>query len=899
VKPIWYGPLARFGDWYYGWRDGRAGVPDRARGHATTPYREFLIRRAQDAFEHERLRFEASRAQPERAMANANARYEMANAALELAQQRRAEVPSRLASGELNLRRAGETNTAPLVVRSRRTREHHRRVSMLDAAVRSAQREVDRITVELAELRELVVRQRVVARTRVRRIHEYIHRRLAVYRGALVRHHFDGAWANQMMDSLAPELPGWATVGLSTVDTEQPAERIPPPEAPEAAAATPSGPIRTGRTFTVGDQPVVFGSAKKADVRISGYRVAENHARVRRQGDRVLLEDSGQGETFQAGERVRWSVLADGDSFTIGDYQYVRHGDTLEELWVGRCDLIVAELSAVTRGRPRITLMSFAQPAKSMLAIVGPSGSGKSSLFSALTGELPAASGQVFFDKLKLLDRPAEIRAKLGFVPQDNPVHHRLTALQVLRFTDQLRAPKDVPAPKRARRINQVLDQLKIDQEQRNRPLSSLSGGQLKRVSMAMEILSGPQLLLLDEPTSGLDSGMDQEVMMILSDIAAHGCTVVVVTHSTEHLAQAERVLVVAPGGNPVYYGTPQGNLPKKLGEDSYANLMMTLANRDRPPTVLIKNYQASQVVTEAREWADQAAGQAQPARPRRVRGAGWLFLRQFPVLVRRQVALLWAQRARVLFTPVVLPALGAVLAGLVAGHHGLRDPGPSEPTAVASTLSFLITLCALVSQALTYSDLVNDYPVIRREHRTGVVTTAVVLAKWLVFAVLAVIQAVVITAVFRLWRGGPSYHTTLAPTLELFVDLALTGVCAMSLGLFISAVSRNLPQAVGLATGAAVAQVALNGVTVNLANPAWFLTGVLPARWGLAAAAVTVDLRRLNPRAPNDGLWQHSTGQWQWDLLMLLVLTGALTGLAVAGLRWQLNRTDNRPDPG
>src|SRR5262249_13221090 len=155
-----------------------------------------------------------------------------------------------------------------------------------------------------------------------------------------------------------------------------------------------------------------------------------------------------------------------------------------------------------------------------------------------------------------------------------------------------------------------------------------------------------------------------------------------------------------------------------------------------------------------------------------------------------------------------------------------------------STALSLLVTLCMLTGQALTYSDVVSEFNIIRREHRTGTVTLAVLLSKWLVFAVAAVAQAALITAVFLQIRPGPVHSLFTAPGGERCGTLAAMRVAAMPFGLLISGLANKLKQAVALATGASIAQIALNGAAANLSNNPVLgaLAWPLPARWGLAA---------------------------------------------------------------
>jgi hypothetical protein len=250
-------------------------------------------------------------------------------------------------------------------------------------------------------------------------------------------------------------------------------------------------------------------------------------------------------------------------------------------------------------------------------------------------------------------------------------------------------------------------------------------------------------------------------------------------------------------------------------------------------------------------------------------------------VLVARQVALTFPVLAgrsytalQVSLMPITVAAVSALLAAVVTGDAGL---GAGPQTAGPTALSILVTLSVLTGQALTYSNLVEEYPVLAREYRTGMVTAAAVLSKWLVFAVLAVVQGAVAVGVFVLIRPGPVHSATgLHPTVELACDLALTSVAAMSLGLLVSAWFDDLKKAVTVTSLAVIAQVALNGVTTDLSSSPVMnaIAVLLPARWGLSASASTVDLRAITPVSPPDQSWQHTAGQWVTD-------TGALAALA------------------
>lgn len=906
MKPIRYGPFARVADWYQGWRDGWSGIPHRprTRGHrVTTAHREVLIRRAQDAFDHEYLRMEALLHGPGQTRVDAEARRQGSLAMLDRAEAENAVLSRPLSPADLAWRRAGEKVADPRIVAERRRREQHRRRMGVLGIVRDVRRELTDAESRLARAEHEVALQREVTYARVRRIHEHTHRRLAAYRRRLVRSHPDGAWVNQVMGVLDPEVPRWAL----------PARAEPPPEPAELCSLDPP-PARV-QAIPLGSRTVFGSRVPPSDVLIEGYDVRERHFTIERVGQALQLRHLGHGlAVYIDGRAVRSARLQPGDSFDVARYRYQVSEDATQLMVtpLGPAGLVVHGLSDETG---RLTRMSFAQPTGTLVAIMGPSGAGKSSLFGALTRELPTQpGGSLYFDGLDLNRHAEQVRSMLGFVPQDDSLYRTLTVRRLLRYADRLRSTGPRHKGDRERHIEQICRRLGLA-ARLDSLVGNLSGGQRKRVSIALELLSEPALLMLDEPTSGLDSHMDREVMGLLRGYAHAGeRTVITVTHSNEHLALADVTLVVGSRGRPVYFGPPTGEC-QALGADSYATLMEILGRQPderggEAATALANAYQTGPEVATAAREADRAAGQrAERARSSRRPHSAVVAARQLPVLVARQWALVLSHGQRknrekrdlldrlraalVAAAPLLIAALTAGLAAVVTGPDGL---GPAAPRALRESapvaLSLLTTLAMLSGQALTYSNIVSEFDIVQREYRTGLKPVALLLAKWLVYAVLAVAQAAIVTVVFTRLKPGPVHGLHLPPAWGLFATLALLSVTAMSLGLLISVHVAKLEQAVAWTTAASVAQIAFNGVTSDMSGNRVLqaMGALMPTRWGLAATASSTDLRAVAPTtAYHDTLWTHSSGQFLFNMTMLVLLTSLFFMLAVLRLGQRL----------
>jgi putative ABC transport system ATP-binding protein len=183
------------------------------------------------------------------------------------------------------------------------------------------------------------------------------------------------------------------------------------------------------------------------------------------------------------------------------------------------------------------------------VAITGPSGCGKSTLLSVLGLLDVPSSGEYWFEgrnvagwseaKLNALRR-----GKIGFIFQSFNLIEELTVFENVELALEYTG---TPAAERRQRVRDMLDRLGVAHRAGHRP-SQLSGGQQQRVAIARALVAGPAMLLADEPTGNLDTAHGDDVMRLLRTINAEGTTVVMVTHSPAHAAQASRTLRLLDG---------------------------------------------------------------------------------------------------------------------------------------------------------------------------------------------------------------------------------------------------------------------------------------------------------------------------------------------------------------
>ncbi|GAA5020940.1 hypothetical protein GCM10025734_75640 [Kitasatospora paranensis] len=309
---------------------------------------------------------------------------------------------------------------------------------------------------------------------------------------------------------------------------------------------------------------VRIGRALDNDLVVEDLSVSRRHAELRARSDgRYEIADVGSHNgTFLNGQPVLQAIVGAGDLIGIGHSVFCLVGDELQQFEdTGDIDLDVDRLTVkVGGGKTLLDGVTFPVGQKCLLAVAGPSGAGKSTLLNALTGLRPADEGTVSYDGRDLYRDYAELRRRIGLVPQDDILHTQLQVRRALNYAAELRFPDDTAADEREARVEEVIAELGLG-KRADQVISSLSGGQRKRVSVALELLTKPSLLFLDEPTSGLDPGMDRSVMQMLRSLADDGRTVIVVTHSVLSLDMCDRLLLLAPGGRIAYYGPPGESL--------------------------------------------------------------------------------------------------------------------------------------------------------------------------------------------------------------------------------------------------------------------------------------------------------------------------------------------------
>jgi ABC-type multidrug transport system ATPase subunit len=507
-----------------------------------------------------------------------------------------------------------------------------------------------------------------------------------------------------------------------------------------------------------------------------------------------------------------------------------------------------------------------------LVALVGGSGAGKTTLLEILAGARVPSAGQVIHDGVPV-DARATTGPGIGYVPQDDIIHAEMPLRRTLQYAAQLRLPAGTSAEQASHVVDETMRGLNLA-DRHDVPVRMLSGGQRKRASIAVELLTQPRIFFLDEPTSGLDPSTSAEVIGLLRRLTGRGVTVVLTTHDPAAIDQCDQVVFLTRGGYLAYAGPP-AQARQYFGADDFTDVYRQLAGEETP-----------------RAWAQRFEAHHRPDQPpvriwcpdgRQPPSA----LRQWWLLTRRNADVLVRNRltlAILLGSPVLVTAMMSVL--FQPGSFDRRGAADISPAQIVFWVAF-----AGFFFGLTYGllQIVGERAVFRREYRSGLGAGAYVAAKIAVLVpLLAVVAAVllgVLRALDRLPASGWDVYTS------LLVTLLAEAVSALALGLLASAAVSSSAQAALALPMLCFPQVLFAGAvvpTADMAAPGRWLSLGLANRYSFEALGCGLRLDQLTSTLPAMrayGATFSGTVAYRW-----LVLAGFTLVFTLATV-WVLRR--------
>jgi ABC-type multidrug transport system ATPase subunit len=631
-----------------------------------------------------------------------------------------------------------------------------------------------------------------------------------------------------------------------------------------------------------GEQPLAIGRAATNDIALDALQISNRHARVRRSGGVAIVEDLGSTNgTYVNGRAIgKPTPVREDDVVQIGPFALRVDGagtvtvfDTRAET---RIDVFKLGTEVRSRGRGALRLLDgidLAIEPNEFVGLLGPSGAGKSTLMNALNGMRPATEGNVLINGLDLYRHLDLLKQGIGYVPQDDIIHRELTVARTLQHVARLRLAEDATGAEVERLVAEVMSLTGLA-ERAQVPVAQLSGGQRKRVSIAVELITKPSVIFLDEPTSGLDPGTEDKVMRLFREIAESGRTVILTTHAMENVRLFDKIVLLMRG-RLVFYGAPLEalahvdaqsfhDLYDRLEAPIEARLAGKLAGLGTAEQQRLREQVADEVATE---WQQKflrtpqhranVAAPLETVRPRvpaagdtgtpRRHGPG--ALRQFATLTRRYAEVLGRDRLNLLILLAQAPLIG-VLTWLVTG--------PSAPRDFAYFIMAVVAMWFGTSVAAR--EIIRERAIYTRERMVGMGLVPYLGSKLGVLGVLVGAQTVLLFGTLKLVDAAglvslPGLFGGL-PQLGIMLLTALVGIGA---GLLVSALVKTSEMATSLVPLILIPQILFAGL-VGVPEGLSRVVGLtMPTTWAYDgikrySGLDTLEAEGSDPFGPNRG---------------------------------------------
>ncbi len=589
-----------------------------------------------------------------------------------------------------------------------------------------------------------------------------------------------------------------------------------------------------------------IGRSPDNDLVFSNPSISRHHAVIRLDNGRCRLTDlSSMSGTFVNGAQVRGTVdVTDGDEISIADYRFVfdrTHTAALLEPRGIRVDVV--NVRKEVGDKTLLHDVTLTVLPGELVAIVGGSGAGKTTLMDAMSGVRPATAGQVLYDGRDYYSEVAQYRHTLGYVPQDDIIHREMPLRLTLKYSARLRLPRDTPREAIDSAVDEALDSLDLTARADVR-VGKLSGGQRKRASIGIELLTQPRIFYLDEPTSGLDPSTERQMMRLLRRIANDGRSVILTTHATANVRLCDKITVLARDGHLAYFGTPDDAL-RYFGVTEFDEIYDRLAD-ELSPEEWGHRFRASEAyaVLQAGQAAPQAAAAARTKGGQGLRfGSPALAFHQLRVLSHRNFDLYARHPSN--FVPLAMQPVVFTLLLLALFRPNLFFVGTSNPNAPLQLLYIFSFMVFLFGLLFGVQEIVKERAIFFRERMVNVGVVPYLLSKTSFLGPLLVVCLIAMTAL--LWATDRLPSAGIHTYFPLVVTLCLTAFAGLSLALLISAAVNTSQLATDLLTPWIAPQVLFAGALFAVAamnSVGKVIAAGTAVRWSFEGTVASVHLK-------------------------------------------------------
>ncbi len=602
-----------------------------------------------------------------------------------------------------------------------------------------------------------------------------------------------------------------------------------------------SGQPKLIRSLNFGHNGILtVGRDASNDIPLDGLGISNQHARLKQIQGGFSVEDlNSTNGVFVNGSRVSSSAITPEDSIQIGAFVIRIDASGTAGVFDSRSKTRV-DAAHLVRTAGKIRLLddiSLAIEPNEFIGILGPSGAGKSTLIEALNGMRPANSGSVRINDLDLYSHFDSLKQAIGYVPQEDIIHRELSVYRTLFYVAKLRLSRDVSTAEIKQLIEEILDVTGLT-EKRDSPVKLLSGGQRKRVSIAVELITKPSVIFLDEPTSGLDPSTEAKIMKLFRQIAESGRTVVMTTHAMENVRLFDKIVVLM-GGKLAFYGKPSDALGY-FGATDLRELYDKIEAPETNAEELKHRFAATPEFTELIEKPLAGIGKENSAGGQRKKSRLGIFgaIRQWLLLSRRYLEVLLKDRLNLFILIAQAPVL-ALMTFIVTDPDRPRD-----------FLYFVIAIVAVwFGTSVSAREIVRERPIYIRERMFNLGVLPYLFSKLTVIAIIVAIQCSLVFIPLKLLDlAGVIFMPGELFGIPQFWAMLLTAAVGISVGLFVSAIVRTQEMATSIVPLILIPQLLFSGLAGVPTGATKVVSMAMPGAWSFDTIKRFSTLDTLEP---------------------------------------------------
>ncbi len=688
-------------------------------------------------------------------------------------------------------------------------------------------------------------------------------------------------------------------------------------------------------TFELKGNEIFIGRNEGNTIPLRDPNISRKHAKITRDKDgKYRLEDMGSSVgTYVNGQEIKTSVVLQKNCvIQIGPVQMIYDGDKkLFSSYRRGFELRAENICCEQENSGKLKNVSLKILPGEFVALLGSSGAGKSTVLKTLNGTHRPDKGNVLIEGEDLYLHFNEYCYHMGYVPQADIVHKELTIKEALEYA--IRLHSNATKENIEERVNDILNKLLSETEQKNglkdRLIEKISGGQCKRVNIAVALISDPKVIFLDEPTSGLDPALDREVMDLLRKQAINGKTIVLVTHNVENLDLCSKIAFIVAGGRLAFYGTPaeaktffieepetkpdpnsvekiKGAITpvqiksvqeEKKKEITFAEIYTIISNPEKAQK-FVEKYARQTGVSLKEDIENKKIGISvaksissgtkivkkiyriisdSQEREKFVESISSVEY-QTQVLLSRQLKILSKSPGGMLFT-FAIPILISALLYFVAKKDIFVKANDFQEVFMAQVVLFLMACAGTFSVLIPLEEIAKEFPIYQRERLINLNIVAYLASKLIVLFGVNFCQAMLMTFIVHLTIGFPSGGVTpfglmpiLAAIPEIIITITLVAFASSCFGLFLSALSAQWKKLGNLGMMQIVIiflvlQVVLAGVILPLPSSSKSFSAVTFTHWGTKALGSTINMAKLKqPYALNPALNQWVPFDYKYE---------------------------------